>query len=126
MTVNIQNLTGIIYGWFLGILSIMPSMVEVARGLSHGWLRGIFYIGCLIFIIPFIIERSRLICLLNHALSFQRLYKREIIAAVLMLLISLIPSISIISILIGGYHLYWVYQTYSIFGKKAGQGERRE
>lgn len=123
MTLNIQNLTGIIYGWFLGMLCIMPNMVDAVQNLSHDWLRGIFYIGCLVLIVPFMIERYQSIRLLNHAAFSQRLYKREIIVAMLIVLTRLISSMLIISVLIGGYHLYWVYQNYSTFSRKAVQNK---
>ncbi len=80
-----------------------------------------FYVGCLVLVVPFITERYKAICLLDHSSSFQLLYKREFIFSILMISIRLIPSMFIISVFIGVYHVYWVYKNYSTFSRKALQ-----
>lgn len=119
MTIKIQNLTCLIYGWFFGILNMIPNMMKVITNLSDEWMMASFYVGCLVLVVPFIIERYKAICLLNHSSSFQSLYKREFIFAILMISIRLIPSMFIISVFIGGYHVYWVYRNYSTFSRKS-------
>lgn len=115
MTIKIQNLTAIIYGWMIGILMLIPDMINTFMHLKEEWLMLIFYIGCLYLIIPFIKERHQAVQQLDDTPSFTLLYKHELIIFVLLCILAFIPNITLISILIGAYHFYWVYKNYSTF-----------
>ena len=116
MTREIQNLTGLIYGWFLGIVYMIPNMIHTMKNISSQWILASFYIGCLVLVIPFMIERHRKIRLLNNSSAFQLLYRREFMVAIFIIIIKLGSSLLIFSYFLGTYHAYWTYKNYFTLG----------
>lgn len=123
MILKIKNMTGIIYGWFIGLISMIPNMVYTFSHLSSEWIFATFYIGCMVLIIPFILERHRSIQLLGDSFPFILFYKREIIIAISLIILSFMPKFLVLSYIIGAYHLYWLYNNYSILAVKVLKGK---
>ncbi len=119
MTIRIENLTGWIYGCFIGIIYLIPDMIDTLTNLSEEWLMVIGYLGCFFIFIFSIVTRHKAIRELDEPSSFQLLFKREIIFAIIITITRLISWISVVSFLIVAYHLYWVYKNYSIFRIKS-------
>lgn len=118
MTIRIQNLTCLLYGWFIGIVYMIPDIIDTLMNSREEWIMVIFYLGCFALFISFVVERYKAILALDESSSFQLLFKREIIFAIILTITTLISWMSVISFCIGAYHLYWVYKNYSIFRVK--------
>lgn len=84
MTIRIQNLTSLLYGWFIGMLYMIPNIIDILINSREEWIMLIFYLGCFVFFISFVVERYKAILALDESSSFQLLFKREIVFAIIL------------------------------------------